>query len=39
MIVKIINGKTASINATLDYVFDKEKTAKSFDEIRSEYDS
>jgi len=39
MIVWMINGKTQTVQATIDYVCDDEKTAKSFDEIRSEYDS
>lgn len=39
MIVYIINGKTPSVQQAIDYVCDDKKTAKSFDEIRSEYDA
>lgn len=39
MIIKIIEGKTPSVEAAIDYVCDKEKTAKAFDEIRAEYDN
>ena len=39
MIVKIINGKTPSAQATIDYISDKNKTAKSFDELKLEYES
>lgn len=38
MIVRVIDGKTHSIRTSINYVCDEEKTAKSFDEIRSEYD-
>lgn len=38
MIVYIIRGKTKSIQAAVDYVCDEKKTAKKFDEIRSEYE-
>lgn len=39
MIVYIINGKTPSVQQAIDYVCDDKKTAKSFDEIRSEYEA
>lgn len=39
MIVWMINGKSPSVQAAIDYVCDNNKTAKSFDEIRSEYDN
>lgn len=38
MIVKILNGKTPSIKATIDYVYDEKKTSKPFDEVLLEYD-
>ena len=38
MTVWIINGKTLSIQDAVDYVSDSKKTAKSFDELRSEYE-
>lgn len=39
MIVYIINGKTPSVKPALDYVYDKEKTSKNFDEIIAEYEN
>lgn len=39
MIVYIINGKTPSVQAAVDYVCDTEKTAKKFDEARLEYEN
>lgn len=39
MIVYIINGKTPSVQAAVDYVCDDEKTAKKFDQARLEYEN
>lgn len=37
MIIKIINGKTKTIQPAVDYVCDDKKTAKNFNEIKEEY--
>ena len=39
MIVYIIPGKTRTVQAALDYVSDDNKTAKNFNELRSEYEA
>lgn len=39
MIVWMISGKTPSVQPTIDYVCDDEKTAKSFDEIKAEFEN
>lgn len=38
MIVYIIPGKSKTVQDAIEYVCDKEKTAKNFDEMRSEYE-
>lgn len=39
MIVWIIEGKTKSVKEAVDYVCDKEKTSKNFEEIKEEYEA
>ena len=39
MIVYMINGKTPSVKAAIDYVCDEKKTAKNFNEIMVEYEN
>lgn len=39
MIVWMINGKTPSVQPTLDYIRDTKKTAKAFDEIKAEFEN
>lgn len=39
MIVWMINGKTPSVQPTIDYVCDEKKTAKAFDEIKAEFEN
>lgn len=39
MIVYIIKGKTPSVQGAIDYVCDEKKTAKAFDEIKSEFEN